>query len=351
MTSIYVKEQGAMVRRRGERLVVSKDGAVIDEFPFAKVEQLNLMGNVQLTTQAVATLLAREIDVVFFSVHGKYRGRLTGTGSKHARLRSEQLRLMSDERFTLQLAKAIVDGKIHNQRVVLLRQAGRLATGTEQDRGAVQRPRNPRLFDQALAAMMQMQQGARAADNVESLRGYEGKAAVYYFEAIRSLLDPAWGFARREYYPPPDPFNALLSFMYSLLLKDVRAGVEKVGLDLYVGFFHEIDYGRPSLALDLMEEWRPLVADSLCLELVNRGSLRPENFVSTGRPSRPVELGQEGVERVLHAYGSRLTSRLYHPLAGPGGETTLQRAVGLQVRRLARVIAGKDAQYEPMRAK
>lgn len=351
MTEVYVKEQGAMVRRRGERLVISKNGAIIDQFPLAKVEKVTLMGNVQLTTQAAASLLAREVDVVFMSSYGKYRGRLTGTGSKHARLRQRQMKLMSDEAFTLQLARAIVDGKIHNQRVVLQRQASRLATGDPQTRGATQRPPDLRLFKQALAAMMQMQQQAQQASSVESLRGYEGKAAVYYFEAVRSLLDAAWGFEKRAYHPPPDPFNALLSFSYSLLLKDVQAAVELIGLDLYVGFFHEIDYGRPSLALDLMEEWRPLVADSLSLELVHRGSLLPPMFQRTGRPSRPIELGEEGVERVLLAYGSRISTRLYHPLAGAGGQTTLNRAIMLQARHLARVIAGKDARYEPVRAK
>jgi CRISPR-associated protein Cas1 len=195
--------------------------------------------------------------------------------------------------------------------------------------------------------MMQMRQGAVQATNIESLRGYEGKAAAYYFEALRVFIDPAWRFEKREYYPPPDPFNALLSFAYSLLLKDVTAGVNLVGLDLYVGFLHEINYGRPSLALDLMEEWRPVVADALVLELVNRGSILPENFTWTGNVRRPVELGEDGVEQVLRAYGRRLETTGYHPLAGPGGETTWQRAIVLQVRRLARVIADRESGYEP----
>ncbi|MCA9927909.1 MAG: CRISPR-associated endonuclease Cas1, partial [Anaerolineales bacterium] len=351
MTSVYVKEQGAMVRRRGERLVVSKDGAIIDEFPFAKVEQLTLMGNVQLTTQAAATLLAREIDVVFLSTYGKFRGRLTGAGSKHAELRQQQLKLMSENNFSLQMARAIVDGKIHNQRVILQRQAARLSSGRPQSRGATVWPRDKGLFQQSLAGMMRMQEQARQAGSVESLRGYEGKAAAFYFKAVRSLLDPAWGFERRDYYPPPDPFNALLSFSYSLLLKDVQAAVQIIGLDLYVGFFHEIHYGRPSLALDLMEEWRPVIADALCLELINRGSLTPDRFVRTGRANRPIELGEAGVELVLETYGARLGARVYHPLAGPGGETSLRQAITLQARRLARVIAGKEQRYEAVLAK
>ncbi len=352
MTAVYVREQGATVARRGERLVVKKEGQVLEEFPLSQVEQVVVIGNVQLTTQIMATLVQRDIDVVFLSSYGKYRFRTEGDGSKHVALRQRQLQVMSEGQLTLRVAQAIVDGKIHNQRVILQRQASRITTSGQQERGATVWPRDRSLFDRALAGMVQMQQSARQAGDLNMLRGYEGKAAVYYFAAVRSLLDPAWGFERREYYPPPDPFNALLSFAYSLLLKDVRAAIQTVGLDLYLGFFHEVSQGRPSLALDLMEEWRPLIADSLALEMVNRGALLPNEFVRTGQKERPVELGEAGMQRVLQAYGSRLGAKLFHPLAGAGGgETTVQQAVVLQARRLARLIAGQEASYEPMRAK
>ncbi len=348
MTSVYVKEQGAMVRKRGERLVVSKKGKVIEEFPVAQVEQVVIMGNVQMTTQLMASLVQRGVDVVFLSTYGKYKFRPVGDDSGHVALRRKQLQVLSAGRLALPVAKAIVDGKIHNQRVILQRQARRAAAGGK--RGAVYL-RDRGLFDRSLAGMKQIQRGAAQADSLNSLRGYEGKAAAYYFGAVRSLLDRAWGFQQREYYPPPDPFNALLSFAYSLLLKDVRAAVELVGLDVYMGFFHEVQAGRPSLALDLMEEWRPLLADALCLELVNRGSVKPQTFVRAANPRRPVELGDAGVERVLQAYGSRLSSRIYHPLAGPGGETTLGQAIVLQARRMARLIAGREERYEAVKAK
>lgn len=347
MTQIYVKEQGAMVRRSGDRLVVSKQGKILDEFPFAKVEQLILMGNVQLTTQATASLLHKQIDVVFLSSYGKFRGRLEGDTSRHTLLRHKQLRLMGNSTITLPLAQAIVDAKIHNQRVILLRQAQRLSEATPANKAF----RGRATFDKALRGMMDMQQGARTATNHDSLRGFEGKAAAYYFDALRTFLAPAWEFKKREYYPPPDPFNALLSFAYSLLLKDIQAAVNTVGLDRYLGFFHEVAYGRPSLALDLMEEWRPIVADSLCLQLVNRGVIRPDTFQWTNNPNRPVLLGENGTEELLRAYGSRLSTKLHHPLAGPGGQTMLQKAMVLQVRRLAHVIDGKAKAYEPMRAK
>ncbi|MCB8944031.1 MAG: CRISPR-associated endonuclease Cas1 [Ardenticatenaceae bacterium] len=347
MTTVYVREQGAKLQRRGERLVVSKQGQVIEEFPMNQVSQVVLMGNVQITTQTMVGLVQLNIDVAFLSSYGKFRLRLEADSSSHVQLRQKQLQEKDSGSLALPVAKAIVEAKIHNQRVILQRQVRRLEAGGRQPVYV----RDEGLFERSLQGMMQMQRQAQLVDNLDSLRGYEGKAAAFYFEAIRSLLDRGWGFARRDYHPPPDPFNALLSFAYSLLLKDVRAAVNLVGLDVYMGFFHEVQSGRPSLALDLMEEWRPLLADALCLELINRGTLQPNSFVRTGNPRRPVELGEDGVAIVLQAYGSRLSTRIYHPLAGPGGETTLQQAIVLQARRLARVIAGAEPVYEGMQAK
>lgn len=350
MTSVYIREQGAIVGRKGERLVVKKEGNVIEEFPMNQVDQVIVMGNVQISTQVLSTLVQKEIGVVFLSSYGKFKFDI-GRNTKNASLRQRQLRLVTDGRLTLPVAQAIVDGKIHNQRVILQRQVNRLDGGGKQNRGATIWPRDRSLFNRSLAGMTQAQQAARQAANLDSLRGHEGDAARHYFGAIRSLLDKSWGFERREYHPPPDPFNALLSFAYSLVLKDVQAAIQITGLDLYLGFFHVTGRGQPSLALDLMEEWRPLLADALVLEMVNRGALMPNEFVWTNKQRRPVELGETGVQRVLAAYGSRLSTQLYHPLAGPGGQTTLYQALMLQARRMARLVAGKETAYEPMKAK
>lgn len=342
MTTIYVREQGAVIRRRGERLVVSKQGQLLDEFPLAKVEEVALYGNIQVTAQAMATLLRQGVRVIFLTSFGRIIGTVS-EGSKQARLRKEQYQVMSNEAVNLRLAKAIVEGKIHNQRVLLQRQMKNLSGSP----GAITQ------ISQAVSGMGQMGQAALQAPNLESLRGYEGRAAASYFAAIRAFLGPTWRFERREYHPPPDPFNALLSFCYSLLQKDVLAMVNLVGLDAYLGFFHEIDFGRPSLALDLMEEWRPLIADALALELVNRQALRPDDFIWTNNSQRPVELGEIGVNRVLQAYSQRLEVLVYHPLASgnTGGETSLRRAIELQARRLARVLIGQDQVYEPIKVK
>lgn len=345
MTTIYIREQGTQLGRRGERLVVSQKGQVIDHFPLVNIDQVVLMGNVQLTSQATATLLAREIDVVFLSSYGKYRGRLEGEGSKQVVLRQNQLVLLSEAESALELARPMINGKIHNQRVILQRQLQRILQGGQELVGVTRRP-DTRLYEQSLAGMAEMQRGVERSRDVDTLRGFEGKAAVYYFQALRALLDPDWGFEQRAYYPPPDPFNALLSFLYSLLLKDVRAGVQLVGLDPFLGCFHAIAHGRPSLALDLMEEWRPIVADSLALSLVNRGEIGPDDFVWTGRGKRPVALSDPARQLVLEAYGERQVARIGHRLAR--GQTTVQRAIVLQSRQFARVMNGDEADYEPL---
>ncbi|MCB0016079.1 MAG: CRISPR-associated endonuclease Cas1, partial [Anaerolineales bacterium] len=186
---------------------------------------LALYGNVQVTAQAMATLLEQGVRVVYLSSYGKMRG-VVSSGSKQAQLRQEQYRLMSDESANLRLAKAVVEGKIHNQRVLLQRQQRRLSSLNERGAGSVM---DQGAFNSALNGMLTMGRSAQQATDSNSLRGFEGKAAAYYFQAIRSMLSPEWGFERRAFYPPPDPFNSLLSFCYSLLTKDVVASVNVVG--------------------------------------------------------------------------------------------------------------------------
>ena len=346
MTTLNIRTQGAKVGRRGERLIISKQGELLEQFPLGQIEQVVLFGNVQLTTQATATLLNLDIDVVFMSFYGKFRGRLQGVGSKQAKLRHAQLQKMSDNHFNLKVAKAIVEGKIHNQRVLLQRQTRRISPTESAN---LRQPANPQVFQRALQGMIKMQRASNSATTLDQLRGYEGKAAAYYFEAIRTLIDSNWGFKKRQFYPAPDPFNALLSFSYSLLQKEVTSSVKQVGFDLYLGLFHEIDYGRPSLALDLMEEWRPLVSDAMVLHLTNRKIITPQHFQRTRNPKRPVQLNNAGRDHILRAYGHRLETKLHHPLAG--GQTTLAQAIIWQTRRLGHLVLDKTNVYEAYKAK
>jgi len=335
MSVVYVREQGAVVRRQGERLLVTKNEHRLMDIPLIHLEQLALFGNVQVTAPAMALLLQREVDVVFFSSRGKFRGRLMHTGSKFAALRHAQLQRMTDQDVAMSIARQVVVGKLGNQRWLLQLQAKQASS-----------PALQRALAKAAQGVDTMLSRARQTHSLDSLRGYEGKAGAYYFAAFKAMLEPEWGFRGRAYYPPPDPFNAVLSFGYSLLLKDATAAVQLVGLDPYLGFFHALAYGRPSLALDVMEEFRPLLVDVVALQLVNSGRITLSDFVRTGRAERPIELGDQALERLIGAYEKRLTSRVTYP--GTGEQMTYRRCLELQARQLARVILGKAKRYRPM---
>lgn len=332
MSVVYVREQGAVIRKSGELLRVTQGEAELLKIPLANLEQLVLVGNVQLTTQTAALLLRSGVDVVFMSSHGKYRGRLMANESKFAQLRHLQLRLCDDIPRSLGIAAQIVMGKVTNQRVVLQRRAAEDARTS-----------------QALDGMMEMLRQALQARDLDQLRGYEGKAAAYYFDGLRTFLSPEWGFTKRDYYPPPDPINAMLSFAYTLLLKDVVAKIQLTGLDPYLGFFHTLGYNRPALALDLMEEFRPTIADAIVLNLVGQGQFTLDDFERTNLPELPIRMTQPATERLIQAYEERLQERISHPLAN--GQTSYRRAIELQARQMARVITNEAPRYEPLTLK
>jgi CRISPR-associated protein Cas1 len=329
MSVVYVREQNAVIRKHGELLRVTAGEGELFTIPLANLEQLVVMGNAQLTTPAAILLLRAGVDVVFMSRYGKYLGRLLATESKFAERRHAQLRLCDDETRCLQIAVQIVAGKVNNQRVVLQRRA------SEDPRTA-----------QALEGMLHMLQMAGQSRTLDQLRGYEGKAAAYYFDGIKRFFTPEWGFKAREYYPPPDPANALLSFTYTLLLKDVEAKIQLVGLDPYLGFFHTLGYSRPALALDVMEEFRPSIADIVVLNLVRGEQITLEDFERTNEQNFPFRLSRAALEKVVAAYEQRLEDRVFHPLAN--GQTHYRRAIELQVRQLERVIGGDADSYTPL---
>jgi CRISPR-associated protein Cas1 len=321
------------VRKQDERLIVTKDDDTVAEIPLHQLDQLVVMGNIQLTTPVVALLLKSAVDVVFMSLHGKVRGRLMANESKFAELRLKQLQAMSDPRINLALAKPIVIGKLINQRILLLHSTPVTPVGRGQ-------------IEKSARGIAEMIEGAKRTDNADSLRGFEGKAGTWYWPAFKTLLKNDMGFTNRVYYPSTDPVNALLSFCYSLLQKDVASAVQLVGLDPYLGFFHTVQYGRPSLALDLMEQFRPLVVDPLVVALIARDEIGPQDFARGAEKTRPVLLKEGAVKRVIQRYEEGVTATVRYPLTGE--QATYRRCIELQTRQLARVIRGESPAYQPM---
>jgi CRISPR-associated protein Cas1 len=310
-------------------------------------------------------LLKAQVDVVFMTRGGRVNGRLVANESKFAELRLRQLQTMNNPDATLALAKGIVFGKLSNQLAMLQRAVTRASSqpapaqeDAPQTLSLVPKGKPPitggkraeqivdaRAYGTAVRGIREMLAQSVNAGNPDSLRGYEGKAGAWYWPAFKLFLADDMGFNQRIYNPPGDPVNALLSFGYALLQKDVAAAVQIVGLDPYLGFFHTVQYGRPSLVLDLMEEFRPVLVDPLVVRLVNLGMIKPRDFKRGTGDERPFSMTDEAVRVVIEAYETRVTSNTrYSPT---GDEVTFRRCIELQTRHFARVIKGEELTYKP----
>ena len=327
MATIYVREQGTVVRKQGERLLVTKEHTVVGEVPMHDLEQLVVMGNIQLTQPATAMLLRTGMGVTFTTMRGTVLGSLQPPTSPHSDLRVKQLQVMSSETANLALARQMVTGKLTNQRALLVNARAAHAN-----------------VERGIQGIAESLRGAQTADNAESLRGFEGRAGAWYWPAFKVLLKNDYGFSARVYHPSPDPVNALLSFVYAFLQRDVNTMVQIVGLDPHLGFFHTIQYGRPSLVLDMMEEFRPLVCDPLVLNLLNLGIIQGRDFQKTNNAERPLVLTEPAVKRVIEKYEERVTSKVQYPLTNE--VTSWRRVFELQTRQMARVIKGEAARYQ-----
>lgn len=340
MAIVYLEEHGTVVRKEGRRLVVTKGREIVDEILLPDLERLVIMANVQVTTQAAALLARERKRIVYTTPKGTHIMDTIGEDDPDALPRVKQLAMANDARLALGLAKQIVIGKLFNQRALLVKARVRHAN-----------------IDKAERGIGEMMDAARNVANAESLLGYEGRAGAWYWPAFQVLLKNDYGFRERKYHPSPDPVNALLSFVYRLLQRDVTFAVQVVGLDRHVGFFHALQAGRPSLVLDLMEEFRPLLCDRIVLDLLNLGMLQARDFVRTANPARPVELDDGAVRRVIETYEKRVGERVRYPYleraAGDADnkerEFSWRQIFVHQARQCERVIMGEQEMYRAMR--
>ncbi|WP_045213940.1 CRISPR-associated endonuclease Cas1 [Desulfonatronovibrio magnus] len=265
MRRVYVLEPGSYLRKSGPNLALFKDRKLVDEIPGANLEQLVLMGYTSLTGGVMDFLIRNRVETVFLSPRGAFRGRLNIDDHKDVERRRKQYLNLSDTDFLLKTARFFVKGKLRNQARFLQ------ALG--------QRNRNEHVLSMALA-LRTMIKSLPEIDSLDILRGIEGNAARIYFKAFGFLLkNPDFSFSIRTKRPPLDPVNALLSFIYTMLTNEVLSAIKTSGLDPYLGALHEPAYGRPSLACDLVEEWRTYLGDRLVLQLINKGSVKKDDFV------------------------------------------------------------------------
>jgi CRISPR-associated protein Cas1 len=321
VTTLYITEQHAILRKTSDRVIVEKDGKVLAEVPCLKLESVLLFGNVQVTTQALAELLEHGIELALLSLSGKLRGQLTPPKAKNVVLRMRQYEASQSDDYRLGIAREFVRAKIENSLSVVRRfRANHPASLDERAEEAIER------------ALAQVDR----TGSLPSLLGVEGSAAAAYFPLLASMVPEDLRPTGRDRRPPPDPFNALLSFGYVLAGNEIQALLDAMGFDPYVGFLHEIDYGRPSLALDLLEEFRPAFVDRLSVALLNRQILRRTDF--TDDPARGVFLRRESLGAYFRAYEEELRQ----PLAVGGRQVSLREAFREQAQRLARALRGEE---------
>ena len=300
---VYVTDQGSKLFKRGRRLLIKKGQNIIRWFHTKDVEQIILMGNIGLSSQAVTFLLKNKIDTVFLSYYGNYKGRLVGEFGKNVKLRIQQQMFLSDNKNRINLAKTYIKAKIHNQIQHL-------------------KIRNRNICsDKVTASILKIKSIAQYELNdpksLDSIRGIEGIAAKYYFEAFPQLIkNQNFQFTNRNRRPPKDEPNALLSLAYTLLLNQIASQIYIAGLDPFIGALHDIDYGRQSLVLDIMEEFRPII-DNFVLNLINRNQIKSKHFsysfekTSSDDNTLPVCLTADGMKKFIFAFTKLLNSKFY----------------------------------------
>nr|HID58696.1 CRISPR-associated endonuclease Cas1 [Desulfobacterales bacterium] len=330
MTVAYVLEQGSSIKLEGERLIVQKGKSVLHALHLFKLDQLVVFGNVSITPPAIKRLLSDKIDTVFMSRNGHYQGRLQPPWSKNITLRCEQFEKLRNEEFCLKAATEIVRGKVGNMRAILLR---------------LNRNREDLELDDHVLQLKLLMKKIAGAESIDSVRGFEGRASALYFDGFsRGFIAEGVHFEKRMRRPPKDPVNALLSLGYMLLFNVVMSAVSLVGFDPYLGSLHALDYGRPSLVLDLMEEWRSVIVDSLVLGVFNLKSLTLDDF--TRGQDLPVKLTDTGFRKFIIQFERKLNQKITHHLTGQ--QLSYRDCIREQVRHFARVIRGEEDRYQPM---
>lgn len=339
---LYVQARGGKVTKSGDTLEVWVDDAKAAVARIAEVSQLVLQGNIYLTAPAMQELMSRDIPVTWSSHGGWFYGHTVGLGHKNVELRTAQYRASFDERACRELARGIVAAKIRNQRTLLRRNW-----------------KDGELPDTLLAEFRQDIDQAERAAGLPQLLGVEGNAAARYFRHFSHMIrqpgdgadefdgkagsgTEAWAFAfdKRNRRPPADPVNALLSFAYSLLSREFSVTLSAVGFDPFRGFYHQPRYGRPALALDLMEPFRPLIADSTVIQAINNGEVQAKDFIRVGSA---VNLTPDGRKAFIAAFERRMSHEVTHPIFGYS--LPYRSLIELQARLLGRHLQGEIETY------
>lgn len=325
--TLYVTEQGAVISKRGDRLLVVKKGIVLADVPCGQIGAVLLFGNIQCTTQAIAEMLEHGIELALLTSRGRLRGQLTPPWGKNVELRLLQYERTRDPVWVLTHATRVVRAKIGNQLLFLRR--------LRDDRpGAT--------LGDAVERLEECVEGAGHVGSLDALMGLEGLAAKTYFRTLGALMPEQFRFAGRSRRPPRDPANSLLSLGYTLVANELTSLLDGAGLDPYVGFLHRAHFGRPSLAADLLEEFRAPLVDRLVVSSMTLRVVTPASFV-THAPSGAIHLTAEALRAFLREYERHMSEVR---AAASGSPVSYRNRLRGQVEALTRAIRA-DEPYQP----
>lgn len=321
---LVVQSQDASVGLRSGEIHVRKNGETISKHPIHQLSSVNLYGAIQISAQAQQALLENSIPLAWFSPAGRYIGSAQGLPCSGVDARLGQARLWHSPEKRLAIAATIIRSKIHNQRVLLMR--------------------NGHADDCTLRKLAHLRDSCSSQPSLTALRGVEGAAAALYFEHFSTMLKPevAFDFEGRNRRPPKDPVNAMLSLAYSMLSKELTGIAHAVGLDPFLGFFHSPRYGRPALALDMMEEFRPIIADSTVITLINRAEISPDDFTTT---TRGIIIKDSARRQFWRAWTRRMDTEVTHPHFQY--KLSYRRMLSVQMRQLWRFCRDDISVFHP----
>ncbi len=323
MPNLYITEQNSVLRKSGERLIVQKDDEILLDVKCRNVEAVLIFGNVQFTTQVVHELFQHGIEMAILTRTGKLVGQITSIATKNIELRLNQFEKYRDDNFKLLLSKQLVTGKINNS-IDLIKQFSYNHPEIELEKDALKRAMG----------------NVESAKSINELMGIEGIAAKNYFNAFGKMLLSDLNFTGRKKHPSTDPVNALLSLTYTMIFNEISTLLDGLGFDPYLSYYHSVDYGRASLASDLIEEFRAPIADRFILNILNNNVFGEEDFYPNPKDGA-VYLKRESLKRYFAEYEEMINRNFTHPVTKEN--TSYRKCFRIQAESLAVCINDKGA--------
>lgn len=320
MSTLYICEQGSTLSIDGGRFVLRDLKDCVRTIPKEILESIIVFGNISITTPCIQECLKRGIPISYFSTKGSYFGRLESTSHRSPFRLKKQVKLSSNSEFTLNWSREIIGAKIHNQKVILQRYKGQ----------------NEKVI-KAIYNIQKLESSIKKVKLDSELIGFEGLVARIYFEALSELVTDNFKFKGRSRRPPRDPFNSMLSLGYTLLMYEIVGEIENKKMSPYIGFLHKDAENHPTLASDLMEEWRSIIVDSVVLSLIRGNEVKKEGFQINGKG---VFLDKDTLRVFLRKFENKI--KTLHKYIDSENQMSFRQAIGHQIRSFVRVIEHED---------